>query len=63
MTYDSTQVVAAARRARARAIGRGIGQGFSQCLATLCADLMAILRTRPLFHEERRDRANDGRTR
>ena len=48
MTYDPTQVAAAARRARARAIGL--------CLAALCSDLMAVLRTRPLFHEERRDR-------
>jgi hypothetical protein len=59
MTYDSTQVVAAARRARARAIG----QGISLCIAALCSDLMAILRTRPLFHAERRDRAIDRQTR
>lgn len=46
MTHDSTQVVAAARHARARAI--------RQCLVALCAGLIAMLRTRPLFHEERR---------
>jgi hypothetical protein len=45
MTHDSTQVAAAARHARARAIG--------QCLVALCSSLMAMLRTRPLFHEER----------
>ena len=45
MIHDSTQVVAAARHARAKAIG--------QCLFALCAGLMAMLRTRPLFHEER----------
>lgn len=55
MTHDSTKVVAAARRARARAIGH--------CVATLCADLVAILRTRPLFHEERRTRWIDWRER
>ncbi len=49
MIHDSTQVVAAARHARAKAIGHGI----SQCLAALCSGLMAALRTRPLFHEER----------
>ncbi len=49
MTNDSTQVAATARRARAKAIGHGI----SQCLVALCSGLMAALRTRPLFHEER----------
>ena len=44
-THDPTQVVAAARRARAQAIG--------QCLVALCAGLIAMLRTRPRFHEER----------
>ena len=45
MIHDSTQVAAAARHARAKAIG--------QCLVSLCAGLLAALRTRPLFHEER----------
>ncbi len=53
MTNDSTlvaaQVTVAARRARAKAIGHGI----SQCLVALCSGLVAALRTRPLFHEER----------
>ena len=55
MTHDSTSVAAAARHARARAIG--------QCLAALCAGLMAALRTRPLFHEERSTLERDRRLR
>jgi len=55
MTHDSTQVVAAARHARAKAIG--------QCLFALCAGLMAMLRTRPLFHEERCAPGRDRRLR
>jgi hypothetical protein len=59
MTHDSTQVAAAARHARAKAIG----QGISQCLVALCAGLMAALRTRPLFHEERRPPGRERRQR
>lgn len=59
MTHDSTQVVAAARHARAKAIG----QGINQCLFALCAGLMAMLRTRPLFHEERCAPGRDRRLR
>ena len=55
MTHDSTQVVAAARLARAKAIG--------QCLVALYAGLVAALRTRPLFHEERCPPGHDRRLR
>jgi hypothetical protein len=53
MTHDSTQVVAAARHARAKVI--------RQCLVALFAGLMAMLRTWPLFHEERHAPGRDRR--